>query len=161
MRIGLVSTYPPIECGIATYSQYLSDALKKRKHEMYVLSQHGAKGDYVFGVYAVEDKDIATNLYLMAAKMTPDIVHIQHEFGLYGHLSLSKTSSVPNSAPENSFEGTLCRRRSQECCEHSPSLAVGARATHSSRRHSAMMTAVCLTQPVHTCDASRRGREWK
>lgn len=84
MRIGLVSTYPPIECGIATYSQYLTEALKRRAHDVYVFSQHGAKGDYVFGVYSSQGKDIATNVFLMAAKMTPDIIHIQHEFGLYG-----------------------------------------------------------------------------
>ncbi len=28
MRIGFISTYPPIECGIATYTQYLTDVLR-------------------------------------------------------------------------------------------------------------------------------------
>lgn len=84
MRIGIVSTYPPIECGIATYAKYLTDALKQKGNEIYVFSQYGAKGDYVFGTYSSQGRDIATNLFLMASKMTPDVLHIQHEFGLYG-----------------------------------------------------------------------------
>jgi 1,2-diacylglycerol 3-alpha-glucosyltransferase len=58
--------------------------LKQRGHEIYIFSQHGAKGDFVFGAYSARGNDIATHLFLMASKMTPDIVHIQHEFGLYG-----------------------------------------------------------------------------
>ena len=84
MRIGVVSTYPPIECGIATYTKYLTDALKKLGHEPYIFSQYGCKGEKSFGCYSQSGKDIAANIFIMAAKMTPDVIHIQHEFGLYG-----------------------------------------------------------------------------
>ncbi len=84
MRIGFVSTYPPIECGIATYTQYLTDALEKSGHQSYVFSPYGCKGDHAFGCYSQSGKNIAANIYLMASKMTPDLIHIQHEFGLYG-----------------------------------------------------------------------------
>jgi len=84
MRVGIVSTYPPIECGIATYTQYLSDALIKLGHEVYVFSPYGCKGERAFGCYSQSAKDIAANIFEMASKMTPDLIHIQHEFGLYG-----------------------------------------------------------------------------
>lgn len=84
MRIGLVSTFPPIECGIATYSSFLREALQQRGNEVYVFSEWGGKGDLVFSAYSSKGTDIASNIYHMASKMTPDVLHIQHEFGLYG-----------------------------------------------------------------------------
>ena len=84
MRVGIVSTYPPIECGIAAYTQYLTEALKKHGHEVYIFSPYGCKGDRAFGCYSPTAKDIAANIFNMASKMTPDLMHIEHEFGLYG-----------------------------------------------------------------------------
>lgn len=84
MRIGMVSTYPPIECGIGTYSNYLTSALKQRGNEVYIFSEYGGKGDYVFGTYSSHSRDIAANIFEMTSRMTPDVLHIQHEFGMYG-----------------------------------------------------------------------------
>lgn len=41
MRIGFISTYPPIECGIATYSKFLTDALRDLRQDVYVVSHFG------------------------------------------------------------------------------------------------------------------------
>lgn len=84
MRIGVVSTYPPIECGIATYSQFLCDALRQRGNEVFVFSERGGEGENVFQTYNSLRDDIAANISQAAAKVTPDLLHIQHEFGLYG-----------------------------------------------------------------------------
>ena len=84
MRIGLVSTYPPIECGIATYTCYLNNALNKKGNETFVISQIGAQGERVFPVYGTNDTSLASSIYNASANLTPDIIHIQHEFGLYG-----------------------------------------------------------------------------
>ncbi|MFA8437153.1 MAG: glycosyltransferase [Marinifilaceae bacterium] len=84
MRITYISTYPPIECGIATYTQYLSDAVKDAGKEVRILSQQGAQGADCFEVYSPYDKDIAFKLFQLVEKQTPDLVHIQHEFGLFG-----------------------------------------------------------------------------
>ena len=44
MRIGFVSTYPPIECGIAAYTSYLNEALRKIGNETFVVSPLGLTG---------------------------------------------------------------------------------------------------------------------
>ena len=85
MRIIYISTYPPTECGIATYTHYLQEEVQKKDIEVYILSQNGAKGENVFETYNPDDKDIAYKLFHMVAKLTPDLIHIQHEFGLFGY----------------------------------------------------------------------------
>ena len=84
MRIGLVSTYPPIECGIATYTEYLVDALRTLDNEVYVVSQFGAEGNKVYPAFHADDRDLADRIFQTMAKFTPDVVHIQHEYGLFG-----------------------------------------------------------------------------
>ncbi len=84
MRIGFISTYPPIECGIATYTQYLTDALRKKHTDVYIVSHMGGAGTQVFPTFDYEDGDIAEKAYSMMIRFTPDVVHIQHEFGLFG-----------------------------------------------------------------------------
>ncbi len=85
MRIGVISTYPPIECGIATYTKYLTDSLLRLEgNEIYIVSQFGGKGEKVYPAFHADDADLADKVFKMMVKFTPDIVHIQHEFGLFG-----------------------------------------------------------------------------
>ena len=84
MRIGFVSTYPPIECGIATYTQYLNTALRESGNETFVISEYGAQGQAVFPVFHHGSASFATDVFNTSTRMTPDLVHIQHEYGLYG-----------------------------------------------------------------------------
>ncbi|MCP4402669.1 MAG: glycosyl transferase family 1, partial [bacterium] len=84
MRIGFVSTYPPIECGIATYTSYLNEALRKIGNETFVVSPLGAHGAGVFPIYRPESTSMPTQIFDISAEFTPDIIHIQHEYGLYG-----------------------------------------------------------------------------
>ncbi len=90
MRIGFISTYPPIECGIATYTQYLTDALRSKQTDIYIVSHIGGSGQQVFPTFDYEDGDLAEKAFSTMVRFTPDIVHVQHEFGLYGkHLGVS------------------------------------------------------------------------
>ncbi len=84
MRIAFVSTYPPIECGIATYTSYLNDALRKLHNETLVISPFGAAGENVFPIYSRGSASFATETFNICEEITPDLVHIQHEYGLYG-----------------------------------------------------------------------------
>ena len=84
MRIGFVSTYPPIECGIATYTSYLNETLRKVGNETFVVSPLGAQGIGVFPIYRPESTSMPKQIFDISAEFTPDIIHIQHEYGLYG-----------------------------------------------------------------------------
>ena len=85
MRIGLISTYPPLECGIATYTEALRQPLDHRRHETFVLSQRGGTGRDVHGVYDPKEP-FARELFDVSTKLTPDLIHVQHEYGLFGEM---------------------------------------------------------------------------
>ena len=82
MRIVFVSSYPPIECSIATYTGFLADALARTPSEIHIVSQYGAEGRHVYPCYDPNDDGIARKIFNAAVKVNPDLVHIQHEFGL-------------------------------------------------------------------------------
>ena len=63
MRIGIVSTYPPIECGIATYTEYLVEALRTLDNEVYIVSQFGADGNKVYPAFYADDRDLADKIF--------------------------------------------------------------------------------------------------
>jgi len=84
MRVGFISTHPPIECGIGTYTSYLNEALVRSGNETFVIAPFGAQGERVFPAYHPESDTMASQIFNISAELTPDIVHIQHEFGLYG-----------------------------------------------------------------------------
>jgi len=84
MRVVYISTYPPIECGIGTYTQYLKEAIQRERNETFVISQVGAQGENVLPIFWQESISLAAQIFNVSDKITPDIIHIQHEFGLYG-----------------------------------------------------------------------------
>ena len=85
MRIGLLSTYPPLECGIATYTEALRQPLDHRRHETFVVSQRGATGRDVHGVYDPKEP-FAREVFDVSTRLTPDLIHVQHEYGLFGEM---------------------------------------------------------------------------
>ncbi len=90
MRIGFISSYPPIECGVATYTQYLTEALRKKGIDVYIVCHMGGSGYQVFPSFDYEDGDLAEKAFSTMVRFTPDIVHVQHEFGLFGkHMGVS------------------------------------------------------------------------
>ncbi len=84
MRVVFISTYPPTECGIATYTSYLTEAMRTQKLDVYIVCHAGGYGQQVFSAFDYDDRDLPYKAFSMAVRFTPDVVHIQHEFGLFG-----------------------------------------------------------------------------
>ncbi|WP_291102383.1 MULTISPECIES: glycosyltransferase [unclassified Flavobacterium] len=91
-EILFITTFPPRECGIATYSQDLILALKNKFKKSFALKivaleLENEKHKYKDDIYAVLETD-NPNSYLELAEninenTTIEIVLIQHEFGLF------------------------------------------------------------------------------
>jgi len=97
MSVVFVSTYPPARCGIGYYTQHLLRAFPK-DYPRSVIAERLPLG----GAYPVEGKEFqiirswrrgapfrspdglgSILLLLEASEKLPDVVHIQHEFGLF------------------------------------------------------------------------------
>lgn len=88
MEICFVSTFPPQQCGIGTYTQNLRNALIARGHSVYVLAevegQETARDTGVFRVWNRRaDYDVTILRTIKSSPTKPDIVHIQHEYGIF------------------------------------------------------------------------------
>lgn len=90
LRVGLISSYVPKKCGIATYSRDLIEVMcKKYDFNWGLIAAEDTKDSYSYGdnAIAVIKKD-SLDSYKAAAKAmndwNPDAVLLQHEFGLYG-----------------------------------------------------------------------------
>lgn len=76
-RIAMVSTYPPTQCGIATFAKSLSDAIVTSGGDVGVISLGDAPG--VQHVHRGQ-RDLMATSQVMSEY---DVVVLQHEFGIY------------------------------------------------------------------------------
>jgi glycosyltransferase involved in cell wall biosynthesis len=88
MRVCGISSWPPRACGIATYFSEQSHAISERGHRFdIVCHEDGGAHAGQEGVHAIIDVHAATwparVAEYIAHTVRPDVVHIQHEFGLY------------------------------------------------------------------------------
>ena len=89
MRVAYVSSYPPRECGIATFTEDLVDAIDATLDPGVVvaINEPGSKYDYGKRVKCQIERD-SIQSYLDAASWTnksnTDVVSLQHEFKLFG-----------------------------------------------------------------------------
>ncbi|MGD8974546.1 MAG: glycosyltransferase [Desulfobacterales bacterium] len=86
MKIAWLSSWPPRPCGIATYSEELITALRKAQNDIHVICHPdgGRPGEKnVYPVMSTEVPGWDEAVYDEVQKINPDIVHIQHEYGLY------------------------------------------------------------------------------
>jgi len=86
MRIGWVSSWLPRPCGIATYSLELVETLRKEGHDIHIIchTDGGREGEKnIYPVIDIKESGWEDKLYSVVKEIKPDILHIQHEYGLY------------------------------------------------------------------------------
>lgn len=89
MNIAFISSYVPRKCGIATYTRDLAEELIRQKHRIRIFAMENASMNISYSEI-VQQKIRQNELvdYVKAAevlnKSDADIIHIQHEFGLFG-----------------------------------------------------------------------------
>ena len=90
MHLCLVSTFPPAPCGIATYCSYLVDGLLSvdPDQRITVLAEGQVANHPRPRVHAIdafsEDSDYVPAILHQVRAGAPDVVHIQHEYGIFG-----------------------------------------------------------------------------
>jgi glycosyltransferase involved in cell wall biosynthesis len=90
MRIAYVSTYPPRECGIATFTKDLIDSIdkfNKLTSAVAAINEKGAIYHYDNRVRWVIRRDFEKDYLEVANKINSsnvELVNLQHEFGLFG-----------------------------------------------------------------------------
>jgi glycosyltransferase involved in cell wall biosynthesis len=80
----MVSTYPPTQCGIATFAAALSGGLYQYGNEVGIV-RVGADGDAPAEIVIAEltSQDSIEMIYAMVALNRADVVIVQHEYGIY------------------------------------------------------------------------------
>ncbi|MDH5467967.1 MAG: glycosyltransferase [Candidatus Aminicenantes bacterium] len=84
MKIGIISTYLPVHCGIATYTSYLIEELRRLKNRVCIVCHKGGKGLDCYPAFNYDDPDLPHKAFKTMMKFSPDFVHIQHEYALFG-----------------------------------------------------------------------------
>ena len=74
--------YPPMQGGVGRYTHNLVKSLRSNNLDVIVVSSSDGSGDYT-GILPCNKRNSEVLLKLVK-KINPDIIHVQHEFGLYG-----------------------------------------------------------------------------
>lgn len=97
MIVAFVSTYPPAECGIGTYTQNLAEELKFQGHSVYIFAellkdQIASVSEVVGNVRVIRcwrrDAPLDSprgigRLGTLIKATQADVAHVQHEFGIF------------------------------------------------------------------------------
>jgi len=90
MHVCLVSNYFPQACGIASYTHYLAESLCQVTPGIAItVSAEGKSSPHDGGLFDVRtsfesDGDYVNGILGHIDACGPDVVHIQHEYGIFG-----------------------------------------------------------------------------
>ncbi len=90
MKVAMITSWWPRWCGIATYSLGLCEALRDAGASVTVVCHVDGRSSYGFEarpVIAQHDARWPELLDRVVRDLKPEVVHVQHEFGLYGTVS--------------------------------------------------------------------------
>ena len=86
--IVLISSYYPRLCGIATFCEEAREFIQKEypEREVLVISHTDGEGEGVFPIIDTSNRFWWKPVAKQIKKLSPYVVHIQHEYGLYEHI---------------------------------------------------------------------------
>ncbi len=89
MNIAVLSTYPPRECGIASFSKDLKDNISKMGKNVRILAITDSGADYSYPpevIYEImqDKKESFINAAHFVNDSSIDVVVIEHEYGIFG-----------------------------------------------------------------------------
>lgn len=92
MKVALVSTFPPAECGIGNYTRELVNALAHVAPDIEVVviaerTERGEDGDRIVRAWHRRG-DWAKDIAAAVERIQPDVVHVQHEESIFGNRPL-------------------------------------------------------------------------
>jgi glycosyltransferase involved in cell wall biosynthesis len=91
ISVAFIGTYPPRQCGIATFTCDISDAIGRQnwKADSYIIAVNDASNSYQYNknvAFQIRQQDLSS--YIAAARFIneskADVVNIQHEYGIFG-----------------------------------------------------------------------------
>lgn len=104
MKIAMVTSWLPRWCGIAFYSENLVQALRRAGAEVHIVCHTDGGRPGEDQIHPVLDQASPTwywPLLRAVEEIDPDVVHIQHEFGLFTYF---QRPGVYDFEPRNAFE---------------------------------------------------------
>ena len=91
IKVAYISTYPPTHCGVAEYTRMLAVSLASILHDLkiYVLSNdetYNYEGNkiHIYPSFRRKSNNYSKILDVLSKLNGVDILHIQHEYGIYG-----------------------------------------------------------------------------
>ncbi len=89
LTVALVSTYPPRECGLATFTRDLSRALREAGVRTWIVAMDEEGAGYAYGpeVRLQIHEDAVEEYHAAAQRINhsdAQVVNLQHEFGIFG-----------------------------------------------------------------------------
>ena len=87
--IVIISSYPPRFCGIATFVEEAIEFIKKADAEavINVISHLDGRGENVHPLIDLRKEDWYEPVAEKIKELNPDVIHIQHEYGLYNYVN--------------------------------------------------------------------------
>ncbi|SFM81921.1 glycosyltransferase [Thermodesulforhabdus norvegica] len=90
MKVAIISTFPPYECGIAEYCHFLINKMQERTDSLYIFAPHNClpqaskRRIKVIPCFRPGAPDYSQMIETIAFNAPYDVIHIQHEYAIFG-----------------------------------------------------------------------------
>ena len=85
----MISSWPPRLCGIATFAEEAVEFIRKADPErpIRIISHTDGEGEFVKPIIDISREDWYMPVVEAVKELDPEVVHLQHEYGLYNYLN--------------------------------------------------------------------------